>query len=168
MRAQALLLLVEDSEDDVALLRCAFDQANITNPLQVVRSGGEAVAYLSGFGPYANRAEFPLPALVLLDLRMPGMMDGFEVLQWIRSQPTFKSLRVVVLTASGAAEDISRAYKLGANSYVTKPSSFARLAEVSQAISDFWLRLSQAPEASRPAPAPRQAEDALAKAHPES
>jgi CheY-like chemotaxis protein len=158
MRDQALFLLVEDSEDDVLLLRRVFLKANIVNPLQVVRSGEEAIDYLSGFGPYANRAEFPLPSLVLLDLKMPGI-DGFEVLKWIRQQPTFKSLRVVVLTASGAVEDINRAYKLGANSFLTKPNTFERFVELSQAIIVYWLWLSKAPQISRPARKARETEE---------
>lgn len=150
MPAQDVFLLVEDSEEDVFLLRRVFLKANIINPLQVVRSGQEALAYLGGFGAYANRAEFPLPALVLLDLNMPGV-DGFEVLQWIRRQPNLKGLRVVVLTASGAAADINRAYKLGANSFLTKPTDFDRFVEVSQALSGYWLWMSAAPDVSRPA-----------------
>jgi len=166
MAEQALFLLVEDSEDDALSLRRVFLKANIINPLQVVKSGQEAVAYLSGFGPYANRAEFPLPALVLLDLRMPGM-DGFQVLQWIRRQPALEGLRVVVLTASGAAEDINRAYKLGANSFLTKPNTFERFVEVSQALRGYWLWMSEAPDVSRPPTPLPESEGRRTKEHTE-
>ncbi|HWX22809.1 MAG TPA: response regulator [Candidatus Binatia bacterium] len=164
MRDDALLLLVEDSEDDALLLRRVFLEANIVNPIQVVSTGEEALEYLSGCGRYASRAEFPLPALVLLDLNMPGL-DGFEVLKWLRRRPTFNSLRVVVLTAWDAVRDINRAYKLGANSFLTKPNRFE---QVSQAIIGYWLWLSKAPEFSRPAPVcakrrTRERESALPK-----
>ncbi|HWX23114.1 MAG TPA: response regulator [Candidatus Binatia bacterium] len=149
MPGDDLFLLVEDSEEDVFLLRRVFLKANIINPLQVVKGGREALAYLSGSGPYANRAEHPFPALVLLDLNMPDM-NGFEVLEWIRRQPAFMSLRVVVLTVSGHAADINRAYKLGANSFLTKPTDFDRFVEISQALSGYWLWTSAAPDASRP------------------
>jgi CheY-like chemotaxis protein len=128
MSDRALFLLVEDTEDDVLLIHRAFLKANILNPLQVVRSGEQAIEYLQGTGRFSNRAEFPLPSLVLLDLKMKGI-DGFEVLRWIRQQPGLTRLRVVVLTASNAVTDVNLAYQLGANSFLVNPS-----------ISIGWLR----------------------------
>src|SRR6266699_1280270 len=87
--SQRVILLAEDREDEVLLLRRAFAKANLLNPLQVVPNGDEAIAYLQGEGKYANRDEYPVPALVLLDLKMPRK-DGFEVLDWIRRQPELK------------------------------------------------------------------------------
>jgi CheY-like chemotaxis protein len=104
--------------------------------------------YLSGEGRYANRAEYPLPALVLLDLKMPGM-DGFEVLRWIRQQPGIRGLRVVVLSGSDAMQDVNLAYQLGANSFLIKPVDFDRFVEISQALGGFWLWMSTAPESWR-------------------
>src|SRR5437868_2030655 len=98
MPDQALILLVEDKEDDIVLIRRALAKAGVVNPLQVVRDGDEAIEYLAGERKYRNREEYPLPQLVLLDLKLPGM-DGFEVLRWIRGQPGLSSLRVVVLTS---------------------------------------------------------------------
>src|SRR3954452_22234000 len=95
----ALILLAEDRDDDVLLALRAFAKAKIPNPVQVVRDGEEAMAYLSGAGKYANRAECRLPELLLLDLKMPKV-NGFEVLAWIRQQRGLKTLRVVVLTSS--------------------------------------------------------------------
>jgi CheY-like chemotaxis protein len=92
---QSVILLVEDLADDVLLIRRAFEKAKVINPIHVVPNGEEAISYLNGSGKYANRAEYPLPDLVLLDLKMPGI-DGFEVLRWIRQQPGLSSLRVVV------------------------------------------------------------------------
>src|SRR5437879_9371695 len=120
MPDQAIILLAEDREDDVLLIRKAFSKANISNPLQVVRDGEEAIAYLSGEGKYSNRAEYPFPDLVLLDLKMPRL-DGFGVWKWIRAQPGLEGLRVLVLTSSEDMRDINRAYGLGARSFLVKP-----------------------------------------------
>jgi CheY-like chemotaxis protein len=123
MSERALILLVEDNADDAALLRRAFIKARVMNPLHLARTGEEAIAYLGGSGRYANRSEFALPSLVLLDLKMPGM-DGFDVLRWIRQDPTLKALRVVVLSSSDDMRDVNTAYKLGANSFLIKPADF--------------------------------------------
>ena len=148
-REQAIFLLIEDTEDDILLIQRAFKKGNILNPLQVVRSTDEAIAYLSGSGRFANRAEYPLPELVLLDLKMPGK-DGFEVLKWIRQRPDFRALRVVVLTSSSNIRDVNLAYQLGANSFLVKPVDFERFVEISQALSGYWMWLSRAPEVARP------------------
>jgi CheY-like chemotaxis protein len=125
MPDQALILVIEDSSADILLVRRAFSQAKLTNPLQVVTNGEEAIAYLSGTGKYENRTEFPLPTLVLLDLKMPGI-DGFEVLAWIRKNPNLRGLRVVVLTSSDDTKDVNRACQLGANSFLVKPLDFGK------------------------------------------
>jgi CheY-like chemotaxis protein len=158
MSDEAVFLLVEDTEDDVALIRRAFSKANVLNPLQVIRSGEEAIAYLSGVGPFMNRVEYPLPALVLLDLKMPGL-DGFEVLRWIRLQPGLKGLRVVVLTSSNNMRDVNLAYQLGANSFLVKPVDFEKFVEISQALRGYWLWLDKAPDVIRPLVAPLPEED---------
>src|SRR4030081_1713917 len=128
MSDHAVILLVEDRPDDVVLIRRAFLKGNIINPLFVVYDGEEAIAYLSGEGKYANREEYPLPDLLLLDLKMP-QKDGFEVLQWIRDQPGLKSLRVVVLTSSEDLHEVNHAYELGANSFLVKPLEFENFVE---------------------------------------
>lgn len=150
MAEQALFLLVEDREDDVLLIKRAFAKANVLNPLHVVSSGEEAIAYLQGVGKYRKRGEFPLPALVLLDIKMPGL-DGFQVLEWIRADPDLRALRVVILTSSDDMHDVSRAYKLGANSFLIKPIDFERFVEISQALAGYWIWMDQAPEVARPA-----------------
>lgn len=148
MREQALILLVEDREDDVLLLRRSFQKAGIGNPIQVVGNGEEAINYFSGTGRYSNREEFPLPELVLLDLKMPKV-DGFEVLRWVRSQPELAGLRVVVLSSSESIRDVNLAYALGANSFLVKPADFNDFVELSGFINDYWFLLSKAPQASR-------------------
>jgi CheY-like chemotaxis protein len=138
-----LILVAEDNEVDVIGLRRAFDKAKLANPLYVVPDGAEAIDYLSGEGKYADRAQYPLPDLLLLDLKMPNK-NGLEVLEWIRHQPTLSSLRVVVLTASDQARDVNRAYQLGANSFVVKPVNFEQFNLVVQALKGYWT--SKAPE----------------------
>jgi len=145
-----VILLAEDREDEVLLLRHAFAKANFLNPLQVVPNGDEAIHYLQGEGKYANRSEYPLPALVLLDLKMPRK-DGFEVLQWIRQQPAMSALRVVVLTASDAIRDVNRAYQLGANSFLVKPVDFEHFVEMTKALKGHWIWMSKEPDIARPA-----------------
>lgn len=149
MSETGLILLVEDEKDDALLIQRAFAKAKVLNPLQVVRTGEEAVAYLRGTGPFANRAEFPLPALVLLDIKMPGM-DGFEVLRWIREQSPVSTVRVVMLTSSSDMRDVNTAYKLGANSFLIKPVDFERFVEISQALNGYWLWLDKAPSNTPP------------------
>ena len=149
MPDQSVILLAEDREDDILLVRRSFAKAFINNPLQVVRNGEEVIAYLEGEGVYANRDEYPLPDLLLLDLKMPRM-DGFEVLKWIRQHPSVRNLPVVVLTSSDRMRDVNIAYQLGANSFLVKPMDFENFVEMSRFLSGFWLKFSQPPQTSRP------------------
>ena len=148
MSALAVILLAEDSDDDVALILKAFARAEVLNPIHIVRDGEEAVAYLQGEGKYASREEFPLPSLMLLDLKMPRM-DGFDVLKWLRQQPGLSALRVVVLTSSDAIRDVNTAYRLGANSFMVKPMDFDDIVQMSRFLTDYWLETSKAPETFR-------------------
>jgi CheY-like chemotaxis protein len=152
---EGIILLAEDREDEVVLMRRAFAKANFLNPLYVVPNGEEAIAYLEGEGKYANRDEYPLPSLLLLDLKMPRK-NGFEVLEWIRQQPSLNALRVVVLTASDEVRDVNRAYQMGANSFLVKPVDFAHFVEVTQALKGYWLWMSREPEISRTPRAPKR------------
>ena len=145
---QPLILIVEDSEDHVFLLQLAFKRAQITNPIQEARSGEEAIAYLAGTGTFSDWARFPLPAIVLLDLKMPGI-DGFGVLRWIREQPGLKNLRVVMLTSSDLDQEVSLAHELGAKSFLNKPVDLDRLVEMMRAFKTYWLDCDKAPRVSR-------------------
>src|SRR5215470_12689740 len=114
------ILLVEDERNDVFLLQYAFETAGISNPLQVVEDGQQAIDYLGGAGKYANRAEYPMPCLILLDLKLP-MKSGHDVLRWIQQQPALQMLVVIVLSSSRNTNDVDEAYQLGARSYLVKP-----------------------------------------------
>jgi CheY-like chemotaxis protein len=146
---QPVILLAEDTDDDVQMVRRAFKLAGMDIPLQVVSDGEQAIAYLNGEGKFANRAEYPLPDLFLLDLKMPRK-NGFEVLEWLRGHPTLAPLRTVVLTTSDEIRDVNRAYRLGANSFLTKPLDFTDFRDTLQAMFNYWLLKTRAPEVSRP------------------
>lgn len=138
------ILLVEDERNDVFFLEYAFQAAGIANPLQVAEDGQQAIDYLAGIGKFANRAQYPLPCLVLLDLKLPIKM-GLEVLQWIRQQPPLQTLLVIVLSSSRDAYDIDEAYRLGARSYLVKPLSMNERLEFAKAIKYYWLGLNEFP-----------------------
>src|SRR3954451_5305012 len=149
MHDQTVILLAEDNEDDLVVIRKAFQRANLTNPIQIVRDGEEALAYLEGRDKYANRDEYPLPGLMLLDLNMPKV-DGFEVLARVRQDPALRALRIVVLTTSTDMRDVNRAYNLGANSFMVKPMDFDKTTAAIESFKRYWLDTSRAPEISRP------------------
>lgn len=135
-----IILLVDDSEDDALLVRCVFERVGFGAPLQLAHDGEEVIAYLSGAGAYRDREKFPLPTVVLLDLNMPRK-SGFDVLTWIRQQPAHKRLLVYILSASSQPDDIQRAYDLGANSYLVKPSALDELTAMARGLLA-WLKLS--------------------------
>ena len=142
---QNAVLLVEDNADDVLLIRRAFRKARLLNPLQVVGDGDAAVAYLGGHAEYADREAHPLPVLVLLDLKLPRR-GGLDVLAWLRQQPVLRRMPVVVLTSSAEKEDVTRAYELGANSYLVKPVAFEALLEMVRTLNVYWMILNERPE----------------------
>ena len=147
MLKNQFILLVEDDENDVLLIQRAFQKAGLRDCLKVVRNGEEAIEYLQGRGQYSNRDRFPQPFLLLLDLRMPGT-DGFEVLQWVRSQEELKRLLAVVLTSSNLQADVDRAYELGANSYLVKPVEFEAMVSLVQRFDVYWSEINRIPTPS--------------------
>ena len=138
MISQPAILYVEDEKSDVLLLRAAFTLARLTNPVHVVVDGAEAIDYLAGNRPFADRKQHPLPALVLLDLNLPKK-SGFEVLSWIRQQPQFASLPVVIYTSSVGLMDKNTARLLGATDYFVKRSGVSHIAELARILVERWL-----------------------------
>lgn len=143
------ILQVEDDSNDVFFLQHAMKKAGVANPIHVVSDGQQAIDYLQGVGKFADRVRYPLPSLVLLDLKLPYVM-GLDVLRWIREQPG-SAMVVVVMSASAEDADIAAAYRLGANAFLTKPSEANKLEDIVKAIRDFWLTHNTMPRESSPA-----------------
>ncbi|OUL19228.1 two-component system response regulator [Nostoc sp. T09] len=138
------ILLVEDDSNDILFIQRAFRQAKLVNPIRIVKNGDEAIAYLAGEDGYGDRETYPLPALILLDLKLPRR-SGLEVLEWLRQQPILKRIPVVILTSSRESIDVDRAYDIGVNSYLLKPVKFPALIKMVEALDSYWLRLNQYP-----------------------
>jgi len=135
-----IILLIEDQRMDIELTLDAFRVSRLANTVQVVTSGEEAIEYIFGKGQYQDRQLFPLPDLVLMDLKMPGM-DGFEVLKRLQNVPDIKRIPVVFLTSSKEEGDRALSYDLGANSYLIKPVTFEGLLNVIKKIGNYWVVL---------------------------
>ena len=147
MERLAHILLVEDNRMDVELTLDAFHEARLLNTIHVASDGQEALDYLLGRGQYADRNAFPLPGMVLLDLKLPGI-DGFEVLRQVKSTPILKRLPIIILTSSKEEGDRALSYDHGANSYLVKPVSFDGFLGVVRQIEGYWLALNVAPPES--------------------
>lgn len=132
------ILLIEDNEDDIFFMQRALKQTGVKGSLNVVEDGEEAIAYLTGTGNYQDREEFPLPCIVLLDLKLPRK-NGLEVLEWIREQEEFARMVVIVFTSSRHAKDIAAAARLGANSFLVKPPNVDELSNVMAVVRNYWL-----------------------------
>jgi CheY-like chemotaxis protein len=144
-RDQMTVLLVEDQATDVLLVKRAFSRANSSTVVQTVSDGDAAVAYLLGEGEFGDRARFPFPHLLLLDLKLPRR-SGLEVLEWVRKHGHFHRLPTIMLTSSSEMSDVNQAYDLGVNSYLSKPTAFEDLIRLVQTIDDYWVKWNQRPE----------------------
>ncbi len=138
------ILLVEDDAGHAEIIRRNLNRSRVANRLYHVENGEDALAYLHRGGKYSDEAAFPMPDVVLLDLRLP-LMDGLEVLQRVKSDADLKTLPVVVLTTSAAEADLVRAYDLGANSYLVKPVDFAKFSELMESFGYYWLMWNEYP-----------------------
>src|SRR2546423_8597165 len=138
------VLIAEDDPSDIFLLQRAFTAAAVPAKLHFVRDGQEAIDYRGGEESYSDRDAYPLPDLMLLDLKMPRL-NGFDVLQWLRKQPGLRRLLVTILTSSDQATDIDRAYDLGANSYLLKPHGSQQLADLVQRLQRYCLEVNHRP-----------------------
>jgi len=132
------IVIVDDAEDDLVLLQRLLKTARVTNPITVLRTGEEALDYLKGEGPFADREKHPIPIVLILDLKMP-VADGFQVLEWIKGEPHLKQMLVIVLSGITELEDVKRAYRMGARTFWTKPCRLADLAEIMKAYKEYWL-----------------------------
>jgi len=138
------ILMADDDPDDRLLVRDAFDEIRLANPLVFVEDGIELMDYLHHRGEYAHLAGTPLPGLILLDLNMPKK-DGREALKEIKSDPALRTIPIVVLTTSNAEEDILRTYDLGTNSFIVKPVTFDKLVEIIRKVTQYWLEIVRLP-----------------------
>ena len=142
------ILLVEDNPDDVELTLRALKQYNIRNEIAVVRDGAEALDYLFATGTYSNRDTSVMPAVIILDLKLPKV-DGLEVLQRMRADERTKLVPVVILTSSREEQDMINGYKFGANSYVRKPVDFTQFVEAARQLGLYWLVINEPPPKKR-------------------
>src|SRR5262249_5285838 len=131
------------------LLRMAFKRADVTAPVSFVKDGAEAIAYLGEQTSSAEPTRHPLPTMFLLDIKMPRI-DGFEVLEWVRCQPGLKRMVVIVLTASELRVDVNRAYDLGANSYLVKPTGADGLEHLARSLRQYWVDCNRYPDVMSP------------------
>ncbi len=141
------ILLVEDNKMDIVLTLDAFREAHLSNEIHVVHNGEEALQYLFGENKFADRKTYPLPNLILLDLKMPGI-DGFEVLKRVKNTREIKRIPIIILTSSKEEGDLTMGYDLGANSYLVKPVSFEGFLDVVRKVTDYWITLNIEPPVS--------------------
>jgi CheY-like chemotaxis protein len=145
MYASEVILLVEDDSSEVALIKDAIADGRILNHLFIVSSGDEALDYFEGKGKFEDRVKYPLPCLVLLDLKIPGI-GGLELLRWIRESSTLARIPVIILTHSNNEADIAQAYDLGANSYLVKPFDHKAFRQMVKSINAYWLVMAERPK----------------------
>jgi CheY-like chemotaxis protein len=138
------ILVIEDDPNDLFFIKRAFSAMHTTCHMIAVGDGADAIDYLRGVDDYANRERFPIPALILMDLKMPRV-DGFEFLGWLRREPGLKIIPVVVFSSSNLEDDVARAYQLGANSFIVKLQDNTRLPETLKTLASYWLDVCQTP-----------------------
>ena len=144
MKTTLEILLAEDNVNDLMLLQIALTKNTVPGRFHFVRDGEEVISYLRGEGQFADRSTYPLPDLVVLDVKMP-QLTGFEALMWLRSHPNCAHLPVVMLSGSGLDNDVVRAYRLGANTYFQKPQTLDGLTALLRALVHYWW-LAERPE----------------------
>lgn len=144
MKKTANILLVDDNKMDVALTLDAFKEARLTNNLKVAYNGQDALNYVFGVDKYSDRSTYPLPDVILLDLKMPGL-SGLEVLKKLKTSEKYKRIPVIILTSSKDEGDRAMGYDYGANSYLVKPISFSGFLDVVKTVYDYWLTLNIEP-----------------------
>lgn len=146
-RGHLVILLVEDDENDIILVRKAIETGRAGHSVHVVRDGEQAVAYIQGVDGFTDRQKFPMPNVVLTDLKMPKM-SGFDLIQWMRANPQFSVIPTIVYSSSALDKDVREAYRLGANSYIAKPHSLGALVDTLRLIYEYWSRCECPPVSS--------------------
>jgi CheY-like chemotaxis protein len=134
---ECAILVMEDDENDALLLRRALKRLNVPNPVHIVSDGEEGIAYITGHGQYADRAQFPFPGFIITDLKMPRK-SGLDVLKWLSDHEEYRVIPTLVLTSSKEETDVAKAYGFGANSYMVKPADFQDLEKIMRLIHDYW------------------------------
>jgi CheY-like chemotaxis protein len=137
MNRNLTVLIAEDNEDDAFLLERAFRNLGLQNPIRVLADGEDVLRYLQGHGLFADRQQFPFPSVIFLDIKMPKL-TGFDVLQWLRDHSDYHVMPTIVLSTSEHPGDVTRAYQLGANAYLVKPSTLPDFQDVLRRAFDFW------------------------------
>ena len=137
MNENYTILIVEDDPNDVLFLKRALKKNEIHNPVYTLSDGEEAIAYLCGMGQYADRNAHPIPKMIMLDLKMPRK-GGLEVLEWLQAHEEYRVIPTIILTSSKLNEDVIKAYALGANSYLVKPSNFEDLQQMVKTAHEYW------------------------------
>jgi DNA-binding response OmpR family regulator len=148
MQSARPILLVEDDPSQAKLMMRAFDKAGVGSRIFHVNNGEQVLGYISGIGRYFDRSKFPMPVLIVLDLRLPDL-PGLQLLNVMRSQPASKRIPVVVFSGSGDDKMIAAAYDAGANSYIPKGGSFKQMSDVVAAMVNYWLNVNHVPDAPR-------------------
>lgn len=131
------LLIVDDEPADVEFLQRAFAKAGLRDSVRSVSNGEEAVAYLQGEGAFQDRAQFPLPRVIITDLKMP-QMDGFQLLHWVHVSPRFRIVPIIVMTSSTSQSDVNAAFASGAGAYIVKPVEMKELERIARVITEYW------------------------------
>jgi CheY-like chemotaxis protein len=144
MSIMQTILLADDDENDLYFAQRAFKEAGIQNSLYLAHDGQEAIDILAGTGKYADRNQYPLPCLLILDLKMPRK-TGLDVLRWKRQLPIYQSIPAMILSSSAHRYDVELAYRLGANAFVVKPASTETRTTLARFIKGFWLDFNHPP-----------------------
>jgi CheY-like chemotaxis protein len=146
MAGDLKVLVVEDNPNDVLLLQRAFSKGGPEVPLHFARDGKEGLDYLKGVDRFADRNLYPLPTLLVVDLKLPGI-DGFDIIRWVRKESELRDLRIVVLSSSNEPSDIARAHDLGANAYHVKPNDPNALVGMVEGLKAYWVDRKVDPDA---------------------